>query len=1461
MLWARLLFSLSLVGFCLGQAGQALHAATFTNPQRLPTSADPYAIVTGDLNSDGIPDFVWIASSSTGGQFNVYLSQPGAGWQPGASFSFPASSSISSCALVDVNLDQKLDLVCSGSYLFTAYMHVFLGNGDGTFQTPITTVVQLPSTGSYPDTVLASEGDLNHDGVPDFFYEDRASYGGYILLGDGKGGFKTPISMGSTSINNSVPVAADVNGDGIPDLLFPEGPEVALGKGDGSFGPLINYAQPSYYDATCIFHDMEGNGHLDAVCGYAESITGDMTGATALIVLHGNPDGSFNTTPLSKTRFGDYDTEDDGLGTFQAPLYVADVNGDGVLDVLGYSGDGLAVLYGGPNLTFSKPLHYAVGLIQPLVAGAYSLNQGQILDVNGDGRPDLVATGPNGIYISYGKADGTFTAAFAPEVAEVIGYPTIADFNGDGIPDIAATADTAIKVSLGKGDGTFSAPVALGNKNGAVNFSTPIWATDAHIVHGDFNGDGKMDLMAIGSPSIYVYQSYILWGNGDGTFQEPVLVPNSSVVYPMYEPLVDRAAYDINGDGRTDLVANGSAGIGAVSDRIVSNLSKGDGTFTSVTTLVPYDQNGSSSNGIILPALADFNGDGKLDAAYGSLSHVYVVNGHGDGSFDTTATMLDIPSISGQPSRGSLSIAAADMDGDGNRDFAVLVQYGAGQYPYPSPLATAVWVYYGKGDGTFSSPVLAGQFNRNYTSVTAAALDLNGRSDLIVNTSGSLGGGYAAGILSSLPGRAFGPEVNYFAGTGLSSLAIADVNLDGKPDLVFGNGDYNVRASSVTVLLNQGAAPAVSGVLKAVPEPSIAGQPFNLVASLTPPSPATLSGSVSFTIDGNNAGTAALNSNSATVPIALTLSVGTHSIAALWPGDSTYAPVTLSRTHAVTAIPTLTTLVSSSIQANAGTQIVWTATTTFSGTAAAGNITFTDNSAVLATLPLVAGVAQYATSSLAIGTHPITASYAANGNFAASSASLNQVINGLASTVSLSASPNSAYAGQTVTLSGAVASATGTPTGTLTFYDGADLLGTATLDTTGKTTLTAVFTVPGTHNLIAQSSGDSLYSAQTSPVYAENVLIIPTGISVTASPNPGVAFSPIGLSTTVSSSAGAVPNGTVSFSANGVQVGSGVLQSGAASLSISSLGAGTYSITATYPGNTEFAPALSAPYSLVVTQAPSQTALVSSLNPIQAGSNLTFTATTTSGSLIPAGTVQFLDGTAPLGSPVSLNAQGVATFTTSTLAVGTHPITATFAANANFLASTSPTLAQSILPYTGDFSIAIAPGSASPYTGESVSVLVAVTSVNGFNQPLTLGCAGLPAQTTCIFTPASLPGGQGTATLVLQTRAPQPIAATNASNAPASPAGQWPTQKIAIPVFVAFLGLFFFPSRFRRGFFSWMALAICAGLASGGCSNPPPIAGGTPPGSYNITVSATYSGATPVLQHSTAFGLTVKSLF
>ena len=580
-----------------------------------------------------------------------------------------------------------------------------------------------------------------------------------------------------------------------------------------------------------------------------------------------------------------------------------------------------------------------------------------------------------------------------------------------------------------------------------------------------------------------------------------------------------------------------------------------------------------------------------------------------------------------------------------------------------------------------------------------------------------------------------------------------------------------------------------------------------------------------------------------------------HAIGAIWPGDTTFAPVTLVGTHSVTVIPTTTSLFSSSNPSNAGSQITLTATVSSTGGTPAGSITFSDGGSFFAGVPLSAGVAQYTTSTLAVGTHPITASYAANGNFAASNASLSQVVNGTPSAAAISAAPNPAYVAQNVTISGSVTSASGTPSGTLAFYDGTTLLGTVALSVRGKASLLTAFTSAGTHNLTLQYSGDAVFNAAVSPIFAENVLINPTAISMTASPNPGVAFSAIGFSATVTSSTGLVPDGTVVFSANGNQIGTAVLQSGHVSLTTSAL-AGTYNVSAAYAGNATFAAANSAPITLVVAQAPSQTILASSLNPAPAGISITFTATTTAGSIAPSGSLQFFDGTTAMGSPVVLNAQGIAAYTTTNLSLGTHPITAVFAGNHDLLANTSAVLQQAIDPYIGDFTITVKPGAASITQGDSATIQVVVNSVNGFNGPLVPACTGIPANTIYTLSPGSFSAGQGTATLAIKTTAPK---LNSANKTDPGPAGLHRASPI---IFAAFLVASFAPRRFRRRLLCLGLLAFCAAIGMNGCGGGSLLSasGGTPQGTYDIQISATYSSATPALQHSADLILSVKPM-
>ena len=587
-----------------------------------------------------------------------------------------------------------------------------------------------------------------------------------------------------------------------------------------------------------------------------------------------------------------------------------------------------------------------------------------------------------------------------------------------------------------------------------------------------------------------------------------------------------------------------------------------------------------------------------------------------------------------------------------------------------------------------------------------------------------------------------------------------------------------------------------------------------------------------------------------------TLTIGSHSIDAVYQGDAKHAGASTSTVQVVidNGTVTSTTLTSSQNPSSVGQNVTFTATVTAhsSNGIPDGTVSFSDGARSLATVALQNGVAAYSTSALAIGNHSISANYNGNSNWAPSSGSLNQVVNGIGTSTTLTATPNPVYATHSVTLTAQVSGNNGqTPTGSVTFLDGNAQLATASVNAGGSAAATVVFSVASStpHLLTAVYGGDATFNTSNSPVVRETVLINPTSTVLTSiKPNPVTAFHSTTLIAKIASSTspGGNPTGTVAFATANSTLGTATVQNGSATITVNSGPVGAYAVTATYGGDSAFASSVSLPDTLKVIPEPSTVTLTSSVNPAIVTTPVTFKAVATPQSAGDpmTGTITFFDGAAQLGQPVNVTA-GSASFQTSSLAVGTHTITAVYSGDSNVQSATSPALEQSIVLYTGDFTLTASPPKASVYTGEAVSFAIKIAPANGFNFPVDLSCGNLPQQVTCTFTPASISGGQGQATLLLQTAAPQKTAASiKASGA---------TVALAV-----IFGLFLLPRRRRL---VWLALIAAAFLGFSGCGSSPQIAGGTPPGVYTITVIAQTSATGPQLQHSTNVTLTVKSLF
>jgi parallel beta-helix repeat protein/putative cofactor-binding repeat protein len=312
--------------------------------------------------------------------------------------------------------------------------------------------------------------------------------------------------------------------------------------------------------------------------------------------------------------------------------------------------------------------------------------------------------------------------------------------------------------------------------------------------------------------------------------------------------------------------------------------------------------------------------------------------------------------------------------------------------------------------------------------------------------------------------------------------------------------------------------------------------------------------------------------------------------------------------------------------------------------------------------------------------------------------------------IAVTSSNNPSVGSTSVTFNTQVPGNCNIPTGTVTFMDGSTVLGTVTLTPGAAASLTTSSLTVGTHTITVTYPGDFNFDPSISSPLTQVVTGFPSSTSLSVSPNPADAFAPIQLSSTVSSKFG-TPTGTVAFTSGTTTLATIPLNgSGYASTSISTLGAGTYNIVATYSADTNFAASSSTVVVEKVIGANSAVTLTASPNPATFGQTVSFRAVVrpTQGNAIPSGNIVFIDGSTTLGS-ASLDATGSASLSVSTLSIGTHAITASYSGSPNFDASASAVVNEIITAIPTSITLNVSPNPAN--LGQSISLIAQVSSI------------------------------------------------------------------------------------------------------------------------------------------------------
>jgi hypothetical protein len=707
---------------------------------------------------------------------------------------------------------------------------------------------QSYGTGEYPTSVAIA--DLNADGHSDLVTGNWSSSSVSVLLGYGDGAFGSQTSFPTGSSPNLVAIA-DMNADGRPDLATANYSSstvsVLLGNGDGTFAPKTDFVTGSNPGSVAI-RDLDGDGRLDLAVANG--------GSNTVSVLLGNGDGTF----VPRT---DYDA-----GTGPRSVAIGDLNGDGRFDLavsdIGstcppppchscycFDSSYVSVLLGNGDGTFGPRSGFRCASDPQYVV---------ISDLNADGRPDLT-TANNTVTVApsfsvlLGVGDGTFGTA----TSNLDGPSSlvIADLDADGRLDLAGTRGYGVSFWQGMGDGTFGPRTDFG-------LSQP----GRFLAVGELNGDGRPDLAVVGG---FISNTVTVLLHGDPRLTTTIALSSSperaEPGESMFLMAVSSGQPSPSGSIRFLDVTRGSVEVGAAPlINGTASLTYGPlGTNTTIQAVYDGDirYQGSVSNQVSIEifvggrmfssptlfntggspvsvATSDLNADGRPDLAVAnaSSSTVTVLLGTGRGNFsrrdfDTGSIMSWSVAIAdlNADGRPDLVTANPDMSTPGGNAVSVLLGYGNGMFApktivpagenavsvaiadfnadgrpdlvtadsYPSTVS----VLLGNGNGTFGPKTTLPAGNEPQW-VTVSDLNADGWPDIVTGNAGSAGPGPTSiSVFLGNGNGTFGPKTNFGSGS-CHSVAIADLNADGRPDAVTANSSTAVGGNTVSVLLGKG---------------------------------------------------------------------------------------------------------------------------------------------------------------------------------------------------------------------------------------------------------------------------------------------------------------------------------------------------------------------------------------------------------------------------------------------------------------------------------------------------------------------------------------------------------------------------------------------------------------------------------------------------------------------------------
>ncbi|WP_341882119.1 FG-GAP-like repeat-containing protein [Synechococcus sp. UW140] len=814
----------------LGTGGSAMFA-TFSPQQTFAAGNGAQSQALGDLNGDGKLDMV----TANGGDSSASVLLGNGNGTFKDQTTVATGTSPRSVTLGDVNDDGRLDIITANRDSSTA--SVLLGNGNGTFQTQTTF-----ATGGSPRSV--SLGDVNGDGRLDIITANNNDNNASLLLGNGNGTFQTQATFAAGSSPRAVAMG-DVDGDGKLDIITANNGDasasVLLGNANGTFKSKADFATGSNPRALTL-GDLNGDGNLDI-------ITANFVGNSVSVLL-GNGNGTFQTQATFATNR-------------PYSVSLGDLNGDGNLDIIAanYSSDTASVLLGNGNGTFAAEVAFAAG-DGPLSVALGDLNGDGRLDITtanfNSGNASvllnsLAFTGQTATVDTSAPAAPTITS-ITDDAAPSTGTIAPGGFTNDTSLDLTGTAEAASTVSIYNGS-TLLGTTTADNTTGAWSYSTTgllggstyvfnATATDAagnispasspnysvtvdtaapaaptitsitdnaapstgSIAPGGSTNDTSLDLTgtAEAASTVSIYNGSTLLGtttadNTTGAWSYSATGLSGGNTYVFKATATDAAgnispASSPNYSVTVDTTAPAAPSITSITDDaepITGTIAHGG--FTNDTSL---DLTGTAE---AASTVSIYNGSTLLgtttaDTTTGAWS--YSATGLANGStyaFNATATdatgnvsNASSPQQTFTTETGPFSVALGDVNGDGELDI-ITANFGS----------NSTSVLLGNGNGTFQTQATFAT-GRSPRSVTLG--DVNGDGTLDIVTANSNFISPNASVLLGNGNGTFQTQATFSTGLGPNSVALGDINGDGRLDIITANRDSN----TASVLLGNG---------------------------------------------------------------------------------------------------------------------------------------------------------------------------------------------------------------------------------------------------------------------------------------------------------------------------------------------------------------------------------------------------------------------------------------------------------------------------------------------------------------------------------------------------------------------------------------------------------------------------------------------------------------------------------